>query len=456
LTEANAFAPPTGAGPFADAPVPVSVPPASLPPMPEGPSIPDALPLNCSMHPSSPAFFVCETCANVFCKLCPKSYGGTVRICPFCGAMCQRIEQLKAKTEQAANFDAALAEGFGFADFGRALGYPFRYKTSLFLGAIMFSIFTLGQGASAVGGMFLVAASLMCYMLANTLYFGILTNVLENFSQGFTDRNFMPSFDDFSLWDDVVHPFFLSVAVYLVSFGPFVAIVVGGTFYAINSVQSELQSREAEMVRNLPTGDDRPERFNEFLEESENPAANPSNRSLQGNPNDEEEEFRRLNEFIKEQRKKQLESGLGKTPETVQQERNQMIAGFLKPALPLLLLAGLSLLWGLFYLPAACLVAGYTRSFGSTLNPKVGLETIRILGVDYFKILVIGLLIAIATGIVGGILGVIFLPFDMPAVGNLPANAIGALFSFYFSVVFSVVLGFALYKNSAKLKLFRA
>ena len=42
----------------------------------------------------------------------------------------------------------------------------------------------------------------------------------------------------------------------------------------------------------------------------------------------------------------------------------------------------------------------------------------------------------------------------MPGVGNVPARAIGSLFGFYFSVVFSCVIGFALYKASDRLQLF--
>jgi hypothetical protein len=404
----------------------------------------------CAMHPESPAFFVCDTCVNAFCKVCPTSYGGTVRICPFCGAMCQRIDQKVSTLEKEASYRAAITEGFGFADFGRALSYPFRFKTSLFFGAILFSIFTLGQGASSFGGMFMVAASMMCYMLGNMLYFGILTNVLENFSQGFTDRNFMPSFDDFSLWDDVVHPFFLSIAVYLVSFGLFIAIFVGSIFWVVGSA-----AKTNEEIPFPGANDPNIERFNEAYNNGEMPTDEEMNRSFQNQPRNEEEEFRKMDEFIRESRKKQLESGIGKSPETLEKERSEMITGLMKMAVPLLLLAVAAFLWGIFYLPAACLVAGYTRSFVATLNPKIGLETIRILGGDYFKILGMGLIIGIISMICGGILAVIFAAFNLPAVGNLPATAIGALFSFYLSVVFSIVLGFALYKNAEKLHLFR-
>jgi uncharacterized membrane protein len=59
------------------------------------------------------------------------------------------------------------------------------------------------------------------------------------------------------------------------------------------------------------------------------------------------------------------------------------------------------------------------------------------------------------SGIIGGLFSMVFSPFDLPGFGNMPAKAIGALFGFYFSVVFSCVLGFALYKASDRLKLYR-
>jgi len=40
--------------------------------------------------------------------------------------------------------------------------------------------------------------------------------------------------------------------------------------------------------------------------------------------------------------------------------------------------------------------------------------------------------------------------FNLPGVGNIPATAILSLFKFYVSIVFAVVLGYALYKNASK------
>ena len=66
-----------------------------------------------------------------------------------------------------------------------------------------------------------------------------------------------------------------------------------------------------------------------------------------------------------------------------------------------------------------------------------------------------GFLLLVVSSVIGGILSLIFLPFNMPAVGNLPAKFLGSMAGFYFSVVFSCIIGYALYKAADRLKLYR-
>ena len=402
----------------------------------------------CAMHPDAAIAYACVTCGNCFCPQCPKSFGGSVKICPFCGAMCEPLKKLQEKAQQAVTYQTAITKGFGFEDFANAIVYPFRYKTSLIAGAIMFMFFTLGQGAASFGmSVFLVGAAICCWMMANMLTFGVLANTVENFSQGKINLNFMPSFDDFSLWDDVVHPFFLCLGTYIVSFG-FLFIFLGGLIYftwstfngnapvpmekRIEAAQKDLQDRKDKVKTQFKN--DNPELYPE---------------------SDGEKEIEEIQKMVQEQRKKELESVAGKTPEQEAEDRREMLQNFKNLGIPAVGVAFLLLLWGVFYYPAACLVAGYTRSFKATLNPSIGWETIRILGWDYIKILLMSFILVAALFFVGVILGVIFYAFNLPGVGNLPAKAIGSLFGFYFSVVFAVVLGFALYKNAEKLRLFR-
>lgn len=416
----------------------------------------------CSMHPEVPTAYLCGTCGNGFCPSCPKSYGGSVKICPFCGAMCKSVKEVVEKATAAIQYERDISRGFGAEDFFNALAYPFKFKVSLFVGAIMFMLFTLGQSAGSMGSIFLMGAGLICWMMSNMLTFGVMANTIENFAQGKIGGNFMPSFDDFSLWDDVVHPFFLSIGVYLVSFGLVIVIVIGTIIWGLNQVSNAISdSYDPYKSTKIVTDKNSPIKNNpnfqkqdEFYGDGEMPDEDDINRT-QSKPGDTEEDVRRADKLINDYRKKQIESGLGKSPETVKQERQQMLEGFMRSGLVILLLVGIGLLWGIFYFPAACCVAGYTRSFVATLNPTIGLETIKLLGWDYVKIWFMGFVIVIASGVIGLILGLIFSAFDLPTFGNLPANAIGAMVWFYLWSVFSVILGFALYKNADKMNLFK-
>jgi hypothetical protein len=424
----------------------------------------------CAIHPTMESAYLCNDCGKGFCKPCPKSYGGSVKICPMCGALCTAVGQVRAQQQQAALYSDALTSGFGSSDFFNAISFPFRFKSSLFFGALMFMFFTIGQSASGLGGIFMVAASLISFMLANMLWFGVLANTVDNFSQGKIEENFMPSFDDFSMWDDVVHPFFLYVAVVISSFGPFILTAIIGVYLVTSTVASQMNTFQSEIER-LPGTQyyagrepleqskkvkevigDISDKHEEVINEHEQAAMGNSNVVAVDNETKEQEELWRM---AQESRKAGLESAFGKTKETREKESREMITNLLNLAAPIVVIGAITFLWGLFYFAAACAVAGYTRSFVATINPITGLDTIKRLGGTYAKIvfMVIGLLIAMATA--NTFFGMILSPFDLPGFGNLPAKALGSMFTFYVSVVFSCILGYALFKNSDKLQLLR-
>jgi hypothetical protein len=168
---------------------------------------------------------------------------------------------------------------------------------------------------------------------------------------------------------------------------------------------------------------------------------------------DQEQEIQNINKMIADNKRQELESVLGKSPETRQRESAAMVAGFLKLAAPIVVIGFITLIWGLFYFPAACIVAGYTRSFIAAINPLIGLDTIKRMGSDYFKIFLMELLILGVFIAVGMVLSIVFSAFDMPGVGNLPAIAVQSMFWFYLVIVFACVLGFAMFKAGDRLKL---
>jgi len=415
----------------------------------------------CSMHPDMPTEFLCGTCGNGFCKVCPKSYGGTVKICPFCGALCKSVKEVQEKTQAAMQYDRDISRGFGAEDFFAALSYPFRYKTSLIVGAVMFLLFSLGQGAGSMGSIFLAGSGLVCWMMSNMLTFGVMANTVENFAQGKVGGDFMPSFDDFSIWDDVVHPFFLSLGVYLISFGLVIVIIIVTIFWGLNQMSNAITDSYQPENAPIVTNPNSPIRNNKDFQkqddlygEGEMPDEEDINR-LQNKPGDTENDVKRTNDLINDYRKKQLESGLGKSPETEQAEREQFYKNIWNSGALILLLLLVGIGWGLFYSPVACLVAGYTRSFVATINPAIGFETIKLLGWDYVKLWLMGAGLTLAFLFISFVVHFVLSPFNLPTFGNIPAKIIGSFIYFYIWVVYSVLLGFLLYKNADKMNLFK-
>ncbi|HLA95013.1 MAG TPA: DUF4013 domain-containing protein [Pyrinomonadaceae bacterium] len=434
-------------------------------------------PAFCLNHTDFESQFICDGCGVGLCRTCVKSYGGSVRICSICGSMCKPVNEVHTGKKEEARRIAAAAEGFGFGDFANALAHPFRFKTSLFFGAGLFMLFSLGQSASSIGGIFMMVAALFCLMLANMLTFGILSNTVENFVKGKLDENFMPDFEDFSLWDDVIHPFFLSIGVYLTSFGPLLAVFLVGMYMVMTSVSSQMNVVNSELekipgtqvysgrqlvdqsgdVKKILNGiaQKQANRVESLTNTAETNNVNiPANTALPVADQESREQEEIWAAAVKTQ-KQSLESTFGKTPETRAQENQQMFAAFLQLAAPLVVVGFIALLWGLFYFPAACAVAGYTKSFFATINPLVGLDTIRRLGFNYIKILFMGFLLFVLAIFVGFILAIILSPFDLPGMGNLIAKALSSMVTFYICIVFSCIIGYALFKSADKLKLLR-
>ena len=430
----------------------------------------------CSIHTETPGFYACATCGGVFCKACPKSFGGEVKICPNCDSLCKPIGQAAEATRRASISASATNEAFGASDLFRALAHPFKFKPSLIFGAVMFMVFTLGQSASGIGGMFMLAASIFCVMLANTLTFGVLANTVENFTQGRISADFMPSFDDFSVWDDVLHPFLLSIGVYISSFGPFVLVMIVGFYLILSSASDQMKKFQSEISRVPGTQYYQPNRtaeqsqqvkgvlekvkqHNERLmaqRQQQVAAAESGDIPVMSDPEvTSEKDIADFENMLQETRTAQFESVAPSGQINPQDQYKDMFSGVLRLAAPLVILGAITFLWGLFYFPAACAVAGYSRSFLATINPMVGIDTIKRLGLSYVKILLMGLFILIASGLISVFLSIVFSPLDLPRMGNLPAKAVGSLFTFYFSVVFSCVIGFALFKSADRLKLYR-
>jgi len=288
-----------------------------------------------------------------------------------------------------------VSKSFNFADFKNAIVYPLKFKMGLIIGATVILLLSFGQSGSVLA-ISIYSTAVICFMLATVLKFGCLTNTVENFSQAKTKPGFMSDFDKFSIWEDVVHPFFLSLAVYLVSFGLLAALLVGAVWQASEATNKIEADKQKILSVVLP--------------------------GAQNTPN-----FASQNDDF-------------------YQTAGTVMRLSLDYSVPIFL----ALLWGIFYFPAACVVAGYRRSFIEIFNPLVGFNVIRRLGTDYLKIVLIFLILVVSAAGLNAILQTILSPLNSLMPGNLPAKVAAGIFVFYGSIVFSVTLGFVLLKSSVR------
>lgn len=414
-------------------------------------STPSPAGTQCSMHPDAPAVYRCDACLNLFCRSCPTGYGSSVKICPFCGAMCRALSEQQSSAAPAISADNAR---FGIADVGRAFAFPFKFKLSFLFGSILFAFFSIGRGAAGFGGMSMVAGSTVCLLGANMLTFGVLNTTINNLIQGKPENGFMPPFEDFSIWDDVVHPFFLSVGVYAVSFGPVVIVLIAALYFNANptpkdvvtpappvGLESEISGtantvEQGIELRDLVNAADKAQQKRvDAIEKGEVPVAN-------------------------EYEKPAAQADLASAPPISKTEGDPFTEAapseyFFGGSRVVLALAALAFIWGLLFFPAACAVAGYTGSFAATMNAGVGLDTIKRLGSPYALTVGVGIVLLGASVAASSFFSLTFSAVDLPGIGNIPATILNGCVSFYLWIVWSYVLGYMLNRGADKLELSR-
>ncbi|HVF44181.1 MAG TPA: B-box zinc finger protein [Pyrinomonadaceae bacterium] len=384
--------------------------PAAAPePSAEGPS---ALGVACQNHPADAATLVCRTCRSTFCRACPNRMGtSSVLLCPACGNFCDPLEDIN---ERIALLERA-ASGFGLGDFKQALAYPLKHVGSLIGGALLYSFLLLG--------------GLWGHLLAPALLFGCISLVIHRVGYGSMDRDFLPDFSEFSIWDDMLVPYFLGWGIALVSFGPvllLLAVLVFGMFGG-GAQTPEPAPQQAQMLT--------PEDMD----------------TLQNGGTAEREAA------LKKKIDSLTPSGqMAQQVETVKKkQRDDSTLALVRTLLAhpglYFLLGLLALAWWVFYYPMALLVAGWTESFKSIINPLVGLDTMRHMGVNYFKAFAMYLVVQLAGVIINAVISYVTSPFDMPFVGNVPGRFMGGFVTFYTSLVVACVLGLSLFKSADRL-----
>ena len=372
----------------------------------------------CQNHPESPAHFICRMCSATWCETCPRFVSGKIPLCPSCGDLCKLYTDITTKAARS-EFQAS---GFGIADFGRAIRYPFQHLTALICGALIYA--------------FLLMAGFKGALVAWMIMFGCISHVISQVSWGRLNRSFMPDFSAFSLWDDLVVPIFLGIGIMVVTWGPIIALVIALLFGVLGGPK----------LPGMVPGQ-------EMAHQAESSAPSTEDLSVLTDPHADPKKLEEANKKLDN-----LRPGAQIAQEAERSKsENEPGAAFsmLLPYLGAGMLIGVLLLlgvgWAFFYYPMALTVAGYTQSFGSVINPLVGLDTIKRMGLTYFK--AFGMVVVVqAVGLIASvIIGIVTSPFNLPFVGNLPGNFISASFTFYFNLVIACVLGLSLYKCADRL-----
>src|SRR5687768_6060388 len=373
----------------------------------------------CANHPAKATKHICRGCANSFCEECPKFVGTSkIAICPLCGDLCGLYEKQRSK----AVHQEFQGSGFGLNDLGRALRYPLQHKVALLFGAAFYG--------------FCLLAGFRGRVIASVIMFGCISHVISQVAWGRLHRSFMPDFSAFSVVDDVVMPLVLGIGITIVTWGPTIVLLCVLIFGLISGVGV------APSEGMLSQGEENSEQIShEDLSILTDPNADPHKQA---------EAAKKLD---------QLRPGyqISKDAEKSQKELSdptadfRMLLGYLQAPIVIVLLLLVSLAWGIFYYPMALAVAGYTESFGSVINPMVGLDTIRRMGGTYFKAFGMVLVIQMVGFVVAVIVAMITAPFALPFFGNLPATFIDGSLTFYFNLVIACILGLSLFKCADRL-----
>lgn len=369
----------------------------------------------CHNHPEAAPDYACRKCGAVLCKECTKFVRERVPLCSLCGDLCHEYRAVTEKIERA-EFQSS---GFGMEDFVRAVRYPLQHKFALFSGALIYGCLLLAG----------FRGSLVAWMIL----FGCISHVISQVAWGRLNRSFMPDWSSFSLWDDLVLPVFLGLGIMIVSWGPLIVLVFVLIFGVVSGgVEASSIAGEDHAAESLSQED---------LAVLTDPEADPKK---------VEEANRKLQQL-------RPGAGMARDAEASRAKASHPLGAYgeLAPILGAGVVIGFLLLlfagWGLFYYPMALTVAGYTQSFGSVINPLVGLDTIRRMGTTYFKAFAMVIAVQVVAFIVGVIISVITSPLTLPYMGNMVANFINAQFTFYFYLVIACILGLSLFKCAHRL-----
>ena len=338
----------------------------------------------CANHPQVRSAHVCPQCVKGYCDACTQKVQGGA-ICGGCDGLCVPAAQYGQKQETASQRDRSMASYAGLI-----ARYPFRDPLGFALLALFIWVFRLGNGYLAQGVLVLYA-------------FHALTKV----SNG-DFKSFMPDSADLT---QIFRPARLAAAAFVISSGPLmlVTLLVPGADLA--DVQGSLR-QAADPVRRPPPAP-AAELAAAVDDETEEGGA-------EADPDDAEDR-------AEETRVEQYSLAGG--------EEDGGLSGM---AITLL---ALTFLWMVVYTPIALTVAALSHSFASTLNPVIGIDTIRRMGATYWHAMGIYTVLAGAQWVLG--YGLDQIP--------IAAGIVRAFTDAYAWLAIACTLGLAVFKKATAL-----
>lgn len=401
----------------------------------------------CSVHLERERYYICQICKIIFCKDCPHSFGSSVKICLDCGGMCityaefEKLEdktigainrpyaRIEAKIKTDAEVEAAKRAKLSKKDFFEAMLYPLRFPVALLVSAILLTVLTVGQTILAIGGINLFFAALGVSALTLLLIFSVLTKTVENSLHEKTQTGFMPRISRFTVWEDFVHPFFLGAGAFLATFGLFLSLIIGAGVYAWTQFSGDLEMAETQM---RATSNQVNATFEQLNDKKLSSGAFRENA---------------LERKIEQNLQTQTERVFGSNYLGDAAQLEKLVKSMFRLSIYFQMPICFAFIFGLLLFPAVCLVAGSTRSLGKTVNLFRGWKTIKKLGFDYIKILIMCLAFTAVT--FAFVAGTFFLlsTFDQVFAGIIVALTLASVTGFYFWIVFSQIIGVALNKK---------
>jgi hypothetical protein len=403
---------------------------------------------HCAIHPEYPVFYTCSVCENLFCRFCPASIEGGLKICPFCGGQCilydkayspatspkeTKYDDHKDEAKEIENEIKTVRSKLYLTDFLVAMKYPFKFPVSLLIGSVLFFILMFGQIVLVTSGGWTALGALVGFAVILMLKFGVFFKTVESFTRANFQNSFLPRVKKFAIWEDFFHPLIAGFGANIMAFGLLIVIAVSIGFYAWSTFAENSQTMEDEMR----------ERGNQI------------NSTLNANdPNKNSAKAReiRLKEMIDEAHLREFESVFGHNQLLESEQLEKLVQSVMNLTLTFQMPVLFAFLFGFSYFPAACLTLHKTRTFGGILEFKTGFKEIRELGFDYLKILLTGFgFITIFLAVVAGAFS-IFEYLKLPVIGILSALIAGSFLFFYFWLVLSAIVGIAVSKRTASIQ----